>query len=183
MPLRINSFWTNKETPRILWTAKVYYSLHNLPIRSPIICQINAIHALPPCFLKILKSKRMCPKRSNMKMDRLTYALKTSCLSTEFCYTTHTHTHAHTHTHTNTHHTHTHTHTHTHISDCMKMRPVGGGLFHADRRTGGRTDMTLIMAFLNFVNAPKNSTFCPHGVCMCFVWIWEQTATIFPVRH
>jgi hypothetical protein len=23
-----------------------------------------------------------------------------------------------------------------------------------------------------------NSTFCPHSVCMCFVWIWEQTAII-----
>ena len=23
-----------------------------------------------------------------------------------------------------------------------------------------------------------NSTFCPHSVFMCFVWIWEQTATI-----
>jgi len=24
-----------------------------------------------------------------------------------------------------------------------------------------------------------NSTFCPHSVFMCFVWIWEQTAIIF----
>ena len=24
----------------------------------------------------------------------------------------------------------------------------------------------------------NNSTFCPHSVFMCFVWIWEQTATI-----
>jgi hypothetical protein len=23
-----------------------------------------------------------------------------------------------------------------------------------------------------------HSTFCPHGVCMCYVWIWEQTAII-----
>ena len=23
-----------------------------------------------------------------------------------------------------------------------------------------------------------NSTFCPHGAFMCFVWIWEQTAII-----
>ena len=22
----------------------------------------------------------------------------------------------------------------------------------------------------------QNSTFCPHSVCMCFVWIWQQTA-------
>ena len=24
----------------------------------------------------------------------------------------------------------------------------------------------------------NNSTFCPHSVFMCFVWIWEQTAVI-----
>ena len=43
----------------------------------------------------------------------------------------------------------------------------------------GRTDMAkLIVAFRNFENAPKNSTFCPHSVFMCFVWIWEQTAII-----
>ena len=24
----------------------------------------------------------------------------------------------------------------------------------------------------------NNSTFCPHSVFMCFVWIWEQTAII-----
>jgi len=34
----------------------------------------------------------------------------------------------------------------------MKIRPVGAELFHAE----GRTDMTkLIVAFHNFVNAPK----------------------------
>ena len=25
----------------------------------------------------------------------------------------------------------------------------------------------------------NNSTFCPHGVFMCSLWIWEQTAIIF----
>jgi hypothetical protein len=38
----------------------------------------------------------------------------------------------------------------------MKHRPVGAELFHADRRTDIRTDMTkLIVAFRNFANAPK----------------------------
>jgi len=27
-----------------------------------------------------------------------------------------------------------------------------------------------------------NSTFCPHSVFMCFVWIWDQTAIISPYR-
>jgi hypothetical protein len=35
----------------------------------------------------------------------------------------------------------------------MKIRSVGAELFHAD----GQTDMTkLMVAFLNFANAPKN---------------------------
>jgi hypothetical protein len=43
------------------------------------------------------------------------------------------------------------------ISKLMKIRPVGGELFHADGRTDRQTDMTkLIVAFRNFVNAPKN---------------------------
>ena len=34
--------------------------------------------------------------------------------------------------------------------------------------------VTLYTASLTF----NNSTFCPHSVFMCFVWIWEQTAII-----
>ena len=34
--------------------------------------------------------------------------------------------------------------------------------------------VTLRTASLTF----SNSTFCPHSVFMCFVWIWEQTAII-----
>jgi len=38
----------------------------------------------------------------------------------------------------------------------MKIRPMGGELFHAD----GRTDMTkLTDAFRNSVNAPKNKCY------------------------
>jgi hypothetical protein len=37
----------------------------------------------------------------------------------------------------------------------MKIRPIGGELFHAE----GRTDMTkLTVAFRNLANAPKNSS-------------------------
>jgi hypothetical protein len=54
------------------------------------------------------------------------------------------------------------------ISDFIKILPVGAELFHAD----GRTDTTkLIVAFRNFAISQKNSTFCPHSVFMCFVWI------------
>ena len=39
----------------------------------------------------------------------------------------------------------------------IKIRPVGAELFHADRGTDRRTDMTkLIFAFRNIANAPKN---------------------------
>jgi len=34
------------------------------------------------------------------------------------------------------------------------------------------------LTFRYFANAPNNSTFRPHSVFMCFVWIWEQTAII-----
>jgi len=38
----------------------------------------------------------------------------------------------------------------------MKICPVGAELLRGDRRTDGRTDMTmLIVAFLNSGNAPK----------------------------
>ena len=45
----------------------------------------------------------------------------------------------------------------------MKIRPVRAELFHEGAQIGGRTDrqtdMTeLVVAFLNFVNAPKNRT-------------------------
>jgi len=36
----------------------------------------------------------------------------------------------------------------------MKIHPVGGELFHADRQTGMAK---LIVAFRNFANAPQNS--------------------------
>jgi IS5 family transposase len=40
----------------------------------------------------------------------------------------------------------------------MKIRQVGAELFHADRQTDGRTEMTkLRVAFRNFANAPKNA--------------------------
>jgi hypothetical protein len=45
----------------------------------------------------------------------------------------------------------------------MKIRPVGAELFNADRRTNGRTDMTMLtVAFRNFPKAPKNTSplFC-----------------------
>jgi hypothetical protein len=43
----------------------------------------------------------------------------------------------------------------------MKIRPLGTELFHADRRTDGKTNMMrLIVAFRNFENAPKNEASC-----------------------
>jgi hypothetical protein len=43
------------------------------------------------------------------------------------------------------------------ISNFMKIVSLGAALFHVDRRTSGRTDMTkLRVAFRKFANAPKN---------------------------
>jgi len=45
----------------------------------------------------------------------------------------------------------------TQITNLMKIRPVTTELSHADGRTDGQKDMTtLIVAFRNFANAPKN---------------------------
>ena len=42
------------------------------------------------------------------------------------------------------------------ISNFMKIRPLGTQLFHTNRWTDGRTDMTkLTVAFRNSANAPK----------------------------
>jgi hypothetical protein len=38
----------------------------------------------------------------------------------------------------------------------MKIRLIVAGLFHADRETGGRTDMTKSVVFRIFENTPKN---------------------------
>jgi len=47
----------------------------------------------------------------------------------------------------------------TQISNFVKIRPVRGELFHADRRTDGRTDMTkVIVDFCNFAKARKTPT-------------------------
>jgi hypothetical protein len=54
------------------------------------------------------------------------------------------------------------------------------------RRNWSRKVETVVLTLYSVVLAPcsarfltfTNSTFCPHGVFMCFVWIWEQTAII-----
>jgi len=54
----------------------------------------------------------------------------------------------------------------------MGTGPVRSELFHADGQTNRRTGVTkLIVAFPNFANALKNSSFSPQGAVMCFVWI------------
>jgi hypothetical protein len=53
--------------------------------------------------------------------------------------------------------------TNTQISNFMKIPPVGGELYAADGRIERRTNMTkLIVAFLNFANAPKNYCLKPQ---------------------
>jgi hypothetical protein len=57
----------------------------------------------------------------------------------------------------------------TQISFLMKIRPVGGEMFHAGGWTDGHTDMTkLTVAFRNFANAPNNvlPTGCIYVSCV-----------------
>ena len=59
----------------------------------------------------------------------------------------------------------------------------GGSVFYVEGWIDIQTDITdrhdkLTAAFGKFEDTSKNSTFCPHTVFMCFVWISEQTANI-----
>jgi hypothetical protein len=45
----------------------------------------------------------------------------------------------------------------------MEIRSVGAALIYAD----GLTDMKVISAFRDYANAPKNYSFCSHGVFTC----------------
>ena len=86
------------------------------------------------------------------------------------------------------------------IDNSMKILSVGAELIQKNGRTdwqmdkqterqkdgliNGETDMTkLIVAFRNFSNSPKNSTFRPHSLFVCFVWISEQTAIISLIQY
>ena len=53
--------------------------------------------------------------------------------------------------------------------------PLGAPLFYSHLWSGKSTLYSpVVPPGLIF----SNSTFCPHSVFMCFVWIWEQTAII-----
>ena len=55
-----------------------------------------------------------------------------------------------------------------HYSELRKVHCCGAtDLFSSDVSLCGLPRLTF-----------SNSTFCPHSVFMCFVWIWEQTAII-----
>jgi len=66
---------------------------------------------------------------------------------------------------------------------------MGAELFRADRQT----DMTkLIVAFRNFSNARRYSTFCAHNVFMCFlrtqcIYVFcmdlRTNSVYFPIQH
>ena len=48
-----NRFSASQEIPHILWNPKVHYSIHNSPTHVPVLSQINPVHIIPSCFLKI----------------------------------------------------------------------------------------------------------------------------------
>jgi hypothetical protein len=52
------------------------------------------------------------------------------------------------------------------ISNLMKIRLVGSELLHGDGLTDEQIDRQTVVAFYNFANAPKNSTFRPYIKCI-----------------
>jgi hypothetical protein len=66
----------------------------------------------------------------------------------------------------------------TQISNFINIRPVSAELFHADRRTDRRTDMTkLIVAYRNFAKAPND-----YLILSKFVFIFKLH-NIFKIVH
>ena len=59
----------------------------------------------------------------------------------------------------------------------MKIHPVGAQMFHAERQLDRRMDRKkLIVAFCNFVNAPKNTYIHAHS------WVRFQDPSVRTVR-
>ena len=58
-------------------------------------------------------------------------------------------------------------------SSYLRVRPPALHICY-DLSTLQSPVVTICTASLTF----SNSTFCPHSVFMCFVWIWEQTVII-----
>ena len=76
---------------------------------------------------------------------------------------------------------------HTQTASCWLLKPICFSVKQQERETvaglvvrncGSLTlkylEVTICTARVTF----NNSTFCPHSVFMCFVWIWEQSAII-----
>jgi len=68
----------------------------------------------------------------------------------------------------------------------MKIRPVGTELFHEDRRTDGRADMTkLTVAFLSLTNAPKTLPNTILTVCIddCLPVLLQVAVKVYLPKH
>jgi hypothetical protein len=63
-------------------------------------------------------------------------------------------------------------------SDYFPIEHLLTGFYNRDLTLQG-TVVTVRTTSLTF----SNSTFCPHCVFMCFVWISEQTEIISPIQH
>jgi len=66
---KANRFAASQEIPRILWSPKIHYRIHNCPPTFPILSQLDPVHTPTSYFLKILlniilPSTPGSPKRS-----------------------------------------------------------------------------------------------------------------------
>ena len=70
------------------------------------------------------------------------------------------------------------------MSNFMKIRQVGAGLFSADGRTNRHDEAN--SGFSQFcINAPKNSSFCPQCAYIQYLsmWLSDENGDYFSIEH
>jgi len=66
----------NQEISRLLWNPKVHYRVHNSPPVIPILCYMNPVRNLAPCFFKIYFNTFLLCSPWSPKWSRQVFQLK-----------------------------------------------------------------------------------------------------------
>jgi len=157
-----NRFSASQEIPHILCNPKVHYSIHKYPPPVPILSQLEAVHTPTTSYFLKIHLNIFLPSTPGSTKWSLSLAFP----------------------HQNP----------VYASPLPHMRYMPRlshfSRFYHPNCIGWAVQIThKLLVYCKrhgrLLFAPSdiifflNSTFCPHSVFMCFVWIWEQTAIIF----